>query len=285
MDERRSSIRDVLKVNPICSARLGIPIFRYPLKRLCVAFIEDVPVLLDPDLFPAVPKPTFDAFEYAPSGLSAKINPDVLPRLATLAIRFMNVGPHMSPSFVDRVQSRRPVIHGLYTNKETDFDLRLAPLLPDYSHTPLDAGIIELLRSNAPPTPFQTKRHEATLSEIPDRVPELDSLIDSTTSLLRYLTKDRNQANAKILSPFRRLPPELLGEIFIWCSSLYGKHRRCLDPRALHWTLSHVCRKWRSVAVGTPEIWSRIILDFRDDWFLNGSRIHGAAFMLGILLD
>ncbi|KAK0491702.1 hypothetical protein EDD18DRAFT_539348 [Armillaria luteobubalina] len=175
--------------------------------------------------------------------------------------------------------------------RKSDFEAKLAPLLPDYSHAPFDTRIIELLQSNAPPTPFEKKRLEATLSETPDRVVELDSFIDSTTSLLRYLTKDRNQAlenqaNAKkILSPCRRLPPELLSEIFIWCSSLYGRYRRSLDPRALHWTLSRVCRKWRSVAIGTPEIWSHIILDFRDDWFLNGSRIHGAAFMLGILLD
>lgn len=110
MDERRCSIRDVLNVNPISSARLGIPIFRYPLKRLCVTFIEDVPVLPAPDLFPVVPKPIFDSFDYAPLGLSTKINPDVLPRLTTLAIRFMNVVPYMSPSFVDSVQSRRPVV-------------------------------------------------------------------------------------------------------------------------------------------------------------------------------
>ncbi|KAK0207282.1 hypothetical protein IW262DRAFT_1282243 [Armillaria fumosa] len=175
--------------------------------------------------------------------------------------------------------------------KKSDFDPRLAPLLPDYSHAPPDARIIEFLQTNDPPTPIDKKRLDATLSETPDRIAELDSLIHSTTLLLRYLTKDRNralenQARAKkILSPSRRLPPELLTEIFLRCSSLCDRRSSPLDPHGLPWTLSHVCRKWRAVAIATPELWSKICLDFELDQFLNGSRIHQAAFMLGVVLD
>ncbi|KAK0466626.1 hypothetical protein IW261DRAFT_1373321, partial [Armillaria novae-zelandiae] len=175
--------------------------------------------------------------------------------------------------------------------KKLDFDTRLAPLLPDYSHAPPDARTIELLKTNAPPTPIEMKSLEATLLETPDRIAELDSIIDSTTSLLRYLTKDRNQAienhaNAKkILSPSRRLPPEVLTETFIRCSPLYGGERPPLDPRALPWTLSHVCKKWRTVVINTPELWSSIFVNFRSDKFLNGRRAHEAAFMLGTILD
>ncbi|KAK0479811.1 hypothetical protein EDD18DRAFT_1295524 [Armillaria luteobubalina] len=175
--------------------------------------------------------------------------------------------------------------------KKTDFDTRLAPLLPDYSHAPPDARIIKLLQTNTPPTPMERNSFEATLSETPGRIAELDSLILSTTSLLRYLTNDRNQAlenqaNAtKILSPSRRLPTEMLTDIFIRCSSLQDGSESPLDPGEFPWTLSHVCRKWREVAVATPELWSSIRLDFLDDRFLNGSRIREAAFMLGVILD
>ncbi|KAK0207274.1 hypothetical protein IW262DRAFT_1498717 [Armillaria fumosa] len=175
--------------------------------------------------------------------------------------------------------------------EKSDFDPRLAPLLPDYSHAPPDARIIELLHTNAPPTPIERSSFEATLSKTPDHIAELDSLILSTTSLLCYLTKDRNQAldnqsNAKkILSPSRQLPTKLLTKIFIHCSSLHDRRDSPLDPRALPWTLSHVCRKWREVAIATPELWSNISLNFLDDRFLNGSRIREAAFMLGIILD
>ncbi|KAK0462133.1 hypothetical protein IW261DRAFT_1374840, partial [Armillaria novae-zelandiae] len=145
--------------------------------------------------------------------------------------------------------------------KKSDFDARLAPLLPDYSHAPPDARIIELLKTNAAPTPIEMQSLQATLSETPNRIAELDSLIDSTTSLLRYLTNDRNQAlenqaNAKtILSPCRRLPNELLTDIFVRCLSARDQLDSPLKPGAFHWTLSHVCKKWRKVATGTPEIW------------------------------
>ncbi|KAK0474135.1 hypothetical protein EDD18DRAFT_1368049 [Armillaria luteobubalina] len=157
---------------------------------------------------------------------------------------------------------------------KSDFDTRLAHLLPDYSHAPPDARIIELLHTNTPPTPVEKKSLEATLSETPDRVAELDSLIDSTTSLLRYLTKDRNQAlenqaNAKnILSPSRRLPTEVLTKIFIRCSSLYDRRGNGGQSPSV-----------------PPEIWSNIRLDFVRDQFLNGSRKYEAAFMLGVVLD
>ncbi|KAK0491706.1 hypothetical protein EDD18DRAFT_1290813, partial [Armillaria luteobubalina] len=145
--------------------------------------------------------------------------------------------------------------------KKSDLDARLAHLLPDYSHVPPDARIIELLQTNAPLTPIERITFEATVSDTPGRIAELDSLILSTTSLLRYLTKDHNQeienqANAqKILSPSRRLPTELLTNIFVRCLSLHDQRGSPLDPRALHWTLSHVCRKWREAAIGTPELW------------------------------
>ncbi|SJL02798.1 uncharacterized protein ARMOST_06135 [Armillaria ostoyae] len=175
--------------------------------------------------------------------------------------------------------------------KKSDFDSRLAPLLPDYSHTPPDARIIELLRSNAPPTALERKSLEATISETPNRIAELDSLIHATTSLLGYLTKDRsqaiaNQANAKkILSPSRRLPPEVLTKIFIRCWSFYGRSGPPLDPRAVPWKLTHVSKKWREVTIATPKLWSSICLNFVQDKFLRGSHVHKVAFMLGTNLD
>ncbi|KAK0185334.1 hypothetical protein F5146DRAFT_963425 [Armillaria mellea] len=152
--------------------------------------------------------------------------------------------------------------------QKSDFDSRLAGILPDYSHAPPDARIIELLRSNAPPTPFERKGLENTLSKAPGRIAELDSLIRATTSLLKYLTKDRNQAVAnqanakKILSPSRRLLPEVLTEIFIWCWTLYGQQIFPLHPDAVSWRLACVCVKWRKVAITTPKIWSHIRLNF-----------------------
>ncbi|PAV14608.1 glycoside hydrolase family 79 [Pyrrhoderma noxium] len=50
------------------------------------------------------------------------------------------------------------------------------------------------------------------------------------------------------------LPYELLSEIFLWCCPNIFYRTFCHPHSAL--TLSHVCRKWRSVVLGTPQLWT-----------------------------
>lgn len=50
------------------------------------------------------------------------------------------------------------------------------------------------------------------------------------------------------------LPPEILGEIFSWCSPTYADQAP-LSPKS-PLLLSHVCRRWRDVAISTPRIWT-----------------------------
>ena len=62
---------------------------------------------------------------------------------------------------------------------------------------------------------------------------------------------------ATLLSPIRRLPPELLGEIFCYCLphdyDKNGAHKAVMLP-------SHVCSHWRDVALSTPTLWTNIVL-------------------------
>ncbi|KAJ6476913.1 hypothetical protein C8R45DRAFT_1008237 [Mycena sanguinolenta] len=53
------------------------------------------------------------------------------------------------------------------------------------------------------------------------------------------------------LSPIRRLPGELLRELFLWC---FEDHPCCA------WVLSTVCTTWRQQALLIPRIWSKIRL-------------------------
>ncbi|KAJ7649702.1 hypothetical protein FB45DRAFT_818850 [Roridomyces roridus] len=59
------------------------------------------------------------------------------------------------------------------------------------------------------------------------------------------------QKNSSILSAIRRLPPEILSEIFALCV--------CGDPfnprRRGAWVVARVCRQWRAVAMNTAELW------------------------------
>ncbi|KAJ7926208.1 hypothetical protein B0H13DRAFT_1561228, partial [Mycena leptocephala] len=57
-------------------------------------------------------------------------------------------------------------------------------------------------------------------------------------------------------SPVRRLPPELLCEIFASCLPSFRDSRRepCVAERALL-EISQVCATWRSLILGTPGLW------------------------------
>ncbi|KAJ7190712.1 hypothetical protein GGX14DRAFT_603767, partial [Mycena pura] len=74
---------------------------------------------------------------------------------------------------------------------------------------------------------------------IDDMVREKESLQDTIEQTRAYL------------SPIRRLPGELLRELFLWC---FEGHPCCA------WVLSAVCTTWRRQALAIPRIWSKIRL-------------------------
>ncbi|KAJ7483505.1 hypothetical protein FB451DRAFT_1234812, partial [Mycena latifolia] len=89
---------------------------------------------------------------------------------------------------------------------------------------------------------------EREISRLQDRIQQLQ---DERASLAIYRAQ-----NTAILSPLRRMPPEVLGEIFSWTLPSIN-------------TASHKFRKsrshgrWRAVALSTPSLWSQIGVDYR----------------------
>ncbi|KAJ7247647.1 hypothetical protein B0H12DRAFT_1220298 [Mycena haematopus] len=71
----------------------------------------------------------------------------------------------------------------------------------------------------------------------------LDQEIQKYQESIRALQYRRNA-----LSPIGRLPPEMLSRIFIFC----------IRPDSHYWIkeVSHICRHWRAVALGCPNLWS-----------------------------
>ncbi|KAF8122643.1 hypothetical protein K438DRAFT_1483234, partial [Mycena galopus ATCC 62051] len=85
----------------------------------------------------------------------------------------------------------------------------------------------------------------------------MQSLADEHTQLLSYCNKNRG-----IISPLRRMPPELLQEIFSWTVPLAQDSRNGAQTSITEspWNLSHVCKLWREVSIGTPSLWSLIAI-------------------------
>ncbi|KAJ7152599.1 hypothetical protein C8R43DRAFT_1189533 [Mycena crocata] len=67
----------------------------------------------------------------------------------------------------------------------------------------------------------------------------------------KFIVQETIAQTRAYLSPIRRLPGELLRELFMWC---FEGHPCCA------WVLSAVCTTWRQQALGIPRIWSKIRL-------------------------
>ncbi|KAJ7755200.1 hypothetical protein B0H16DRAFT_1830828 [Mycena metata] len=89
---------------------------------------------------------------------------------------------------------------------------------------------------------------------------EMRQLVEQRASLSSY--RARHQA---ILSPLRRAPPEILGEIFFWTlPSPTPRQWRDHDFTTTKspWILTHVSCYWRAVAISSPALWSLLPISF-----------------------
>ncbi|KAJ7646956.1 hypothetical protein FB45DRAFT_708065, partial [Roridomyces roridus] len=94
------------------------------------------------------------------------------------------------------------------------------------------------------------------------RLTSLDDEILALEDRLEHLKAERAQLfkyhsdNVSILSPLRRMPPEVLTDIFSWTlPALHPMHGNARDVNQSPWTLAQVCRRWRDVALSTSSLW------------------------------
>jgi len=93
-----------------------------------------------------------------------------------------------------------------------------------------------------------------------DHINHLDGKIKSAPlpADIQKFIKDRGAVMVRVVqciglfSRVRRLPPEILGQIF-----MFTVHSQDFRSR---WNLVRVCRKWCTVALSLPALWSNIIV-------------------------
>ncbi|KAK0464404.1 uncharacterized protein EV420DRAFT_1637969 [Desarmillaria tabescens] len=108
-------------------------------------------------------------------------------------------------------------------------------------------------------------RRLAELEALEQSIPDLDGIDEDCDQL------SENIAIAQVaLEPVRRLHDIVLSEIFIACHEDMTKrvatgYCNSLNSEDPPWTLSQVCRRWRSVALSTARIWSSIKMTFHEE--------------------
>jgi hypothetical protein len=101
---------------------------------------------------------------------------------------------------------------------------------------------------------------DAQLKEELSKIQETLILLEKKrASLSSY--RARNKA---ILSPLRRMPPEVLGDIFLWTLPSPSEVQNTFDVEDSPWTLTRISSRWREISLSTPSLWSRIIVDYRN---------------------
>ncbi|KAJ7135092.1 hypothetical protein C8R46DRAFT_1139464 [Mycena filopes] len=135
----------------------------------------------------------------------------------------------------------------------------------------LDTRYQALLQSNEPPLEAERPFIESIVSGLRGRLARHDEKMSRSglrTQLQRRAHEREALAtdlarNAVILSPLRRMPPEILSEIFSWTLPLVWDvtGRGSIDTTKSPWILGCICSRWRTVAITSPALWSSVSVD------------------------
>ncbi|KAJ7656113.1 hypothetical protein DFH06DRAFT_475903 [Mycena polygramma] len=125
-----------------------------------------------------------------------------------------------------------------------------------------------VLNSNRPPTEQEARGIRGLLQELNSQLGELNEESpryervpepDEVEMQLRQLMVASLRG---ALSAMRSLPAEILGEIFIICrdESHNDPEHGTTDSDYAPMVLTHVCSRWRQVALRMPRLWNRVVL-------------------------
>lgn len=125
----------------------------------------------------------------------------------------------------------------------------------------MDSPFQSHLNTNYTPSDEEIKKISTFLVEPLSKLSRLDSQIND-------LLKERNalkksiEAHRALMSPFRRLPCDLIREVFLWCLPTDRNCAMSCDEAPV--LLSRVCSDWRQITMTTPAMWTSLHIPVPD---------------------
>ncbi|KAJ6537311.1 hypothetical protein DFH09DRAFT_1178438, partial [Mycena vulgaris] len=118
------------------------------------------------------------------------------------------------------------------------------------------------LGTNYCPKDDEVLEIQALLVEPTLRLDRLDNEIAAMREALDTLIAERDgvdayvSAHKALISPVRRLPLDIIQEIFIACMPT---HRNCvMSAREAPVLLGRICSAWRAISLATPRLWASL---------------------------
>nr|GAT46577.1 predicted protein [Mycena chlorophos] len=147
-------------------------------------------------------------------------------------------------------------------------------------------AFLDFFQSNAPPSPQDRLFVETNLHSLESEIVELETTLQDLHSRHSQLLSER-QRHRCVLSPIRRLPAELVDEIFSYFTPhlpsdlelrISGRESRMLSRPP--WFLAHICRSWRTIALSLGPLWATFDVNLSDSrlphsghtWMLESQR-------------
>lgn len=131
---------------------------------------------------------------------------------------------------------------------------------------PTTGRVRDLLASNGSPDEMELAYLRRQLSDSSIRTAQLSTEILALQLALSDLEERHDRHFHKVeeckalLHPIRRLPRELLQEIFRRCMCFDDHFDSVKENASVPWLLSQVCRSWRDAAIGFPVLWSLLVI-------------------------
>ncbi|RDB27458.1 hypothetical protein Hypma_004105 [Hypsizygus marmoreus] len=179
------------------------------------------------------------------------------------------------------VRNSRPVFIACHVHED---DLGITPPQQGVFFIKMDLPVDEsrydhLLSTNDEPREMEVAEVRKIIAYRQSDLAQLEARIAEVQDMLHSLVERRNQEEQRlslfrgIVSPIRRLPRDILTEIFLltreWKPppTAHGEiHLTPIAPlpmRSPH-VITHVCSEWRHVALSTPMLWATIMVDYED---------------------
>ncbi|KAJ7755580.1 hypothetical protein B0H16DRAFT_1372103 [Mycena metata] len=126
----------------------------------------------------------------------------------------------------------------------------------------MDTPFKDILHTNTAPSDEDCERIRELLAGPRKEAAQLTEEIERLHGLIEELTEKRDNLNEFIdphlalLSPARRLPHDVVAEIF--AASLPSDRNAVIQGTESPLLLCHICQAWRTLALSTPRLWASL---------------------------